>query len=43
MGGGGGDSRHTSPPFLGGFQQLLEPAEAMEYLLTLDVRLKFDL
>ena len=34
---------HTSPPFLEGFQQLLEHAEAMEYLLTLDVQLIFDL
>ena len=32
------------PPFLEGFQQLLEHAEAMEeYVLTLDVRLKYDL
>ena len=32
------------PPFLESFQQLLEPAaEAMEYLLTLNVRLKYDL
>ena len=43
-GGGGLTWCHTSPPFLEGFQQVLEPAaEAMEYLLALNVRLKYDI
>ena len=44
---GGLPSVTRAPLFLEGFQQLLEPAaeamEYLEYLLTLDVRLKYDL